>query len=605
MSSRAPELSPSALPSPEPSLPASPQALPTPMAVIPARVDRTTSESRGPVASFASELEVLRRRRLGATAAFLAGNYGLVATWIFLSNNSGTLTVDGGRLSIRMMLCALRCLIATVVAVGMARWIPHSRRATRAVEYGLFLGITLSYMASEYFVGLDLLRRGRSSIPIFLAFDKNIVIELLVLMILYGTLIPNRASVAARMLVVMFAGPVIVRYLLLHHSDLGPVHEELMQAEDLLVNPMFQAIGMAMAIHGSFLTNGLRNELHRARKLGQYRLIRKLGEGGMGEVYLAEHQLLKRPCALKRIKADAGSDPIALARFEREVQSAARLAHPNIIEIYDYGRADDGTFYYVMEYLRGLSLLELVRKAGPLPPGRAIYLFRQVCSGLAEAHALGLVHRDMKPANVLVAVRGGESDVAKVLDFGIVKLMQDPDAASLTIDESVRGTPMYMAPEQATGDRSLDARADIYALGAMMYFTLTGRPPFEGGGPIAVMLAHLRQPVVPPSQLRDGLPDDLEQIILRCLAKDPVDRFPTVNALGEALAECQSASEWGPNRACAWWAVELQATPSDPQPSVPVTHPICKASNDDPARTVGTYQPASSRRRTRLAWARR
>ncbi len=605
MSSRAPELSPSAPHPPDPGSSTSLRALAAPMAVIPARGDRSIGDSRGPLASFANEVESLRRRRLAATAAFLAGNYGLVTTWIFLSNNSGTLTVDGGRFSIRMMLCALRCVIAAVVAVGMVRWIPETRRATRAVEYALFLGITLSYMASEYFVGLDLLRRGPSSIPIFLAFDKNIVIELLVLMIIYGTLIPNRASIAARMLVLMFVGPVAVRYLLLHHSDLGQVHEELMRAEDLLVNPMFQAIGMAMAIHGSFLTNGLRTELHRARKLGQYRLIRKLGEGGMGEVYLAEHQLLKRPCALKRIKSDAGSDPIVLARFEREVQSAARLAHPNIVEIYDYGRADDGTFYYVMEYLRGLSLLELVRKAGPLPPGRAIYLFRQVCSGLAEAHALGLVHRDMKPANVLVAVRGGESDVAKILDFGIVKLMQDPEAASLTIDESVRGTPMYMAPEQATGDRSLDARADIYALGAMMYFTLTGRPPFEGGGPIAVMMAHLRQSVIPPSQLRHDLPDDLEQIILRCLAKDPANRFPTVNALGEALAACHSASEWGPNRAGAWWAVELQATPIDPLPSVPVTRPVRPASGDDPARTVGTYQPASSRRRMRLAWARR
>ena len=144
----------------------------------------------------------------------------------------------------------------------------------------------------------------------------------------------------------------------------------------------------------------------------------------MGEVYLAEHQLLKRPCALKLIKPEAGTDPIALARFEREVQSAARLSHPNTIEIFDYGHTDDGTFYYVMEYLQGLSLADLVRQYGPLPPGRVIYLFRQVCAGLAEAHALGLVHRDLKPANVFVAVRGGESDVAKVLDFGLVKLTQ-------------------------------------------------------------------------------------------------------------------------------------------------------------------------------------
>src|SRR5262249_27530109 len=188
--------------------------------------------------------------------------------------------------------------------------------------------------------------------------------------------------------------------------------------------------------------NCLRCDLHEARKFGHYQLRQKLGEGGMGEVYLAEHQLLKRPCALKLIKPGTGgaADPIALARFEREVQSAARLAHPNTIAIYDYGHTDDGIFYYVMEYLRGLSLSDLVRACGPLPPGRVIYLFRQVCAGLAEAHALGLIHRDLKPGNMFVAVRGGESDVAKVLDFGLVKLTKDPGAAPVPSDLTVSGT---------------------------------------------------------------------------------------------------------------------------------------------------------------------
>src|SRR5262249_17506253 len=157
-------------------------------------------------------------------------------------------------------------------------------------------------------------------------------------------------------------------------------------------------------------------------------------------------QLLKRPCALKLIKPQSGDDPLALARFEREVQSAARLSHPNTIEIYDYGRADDGTFYYVMEYLPGRSVQDLVQVFGPLPAARVIYLFRQVCAGLAEAHALGLVHRDLKPANVFVAVRGGEADVAKVLDFGLVKLTRDFGVAELTSDQVVSGTPLYMAP---------------------------------------------------------------------------------------------------------------------------------------------------------------
>ncbi len=174
-----------------------------------------------------------------------------------------------------------------------------------------------------------------------------------------------------------------------------------------------------------------------------------------------------------------------------------------------------------------------------------IYLFRQVCAGLAEAHDLGLVHRDLKPANLFIAVRGGEADVVKVLDFGLVKLTRDPGAPELSSELTVSGTPMYMAPEQAVGDRSLDARADIYAVGAMLYYALTGRPPFTGESAFEVMMAHARDPVAPPSQIVPGLPEDLERVVLRCLAKKRGERFPSVRALGEALAACTSVSEWG------------------------------------------------------------
>ena len=206
-----------------------------------------------------------------------------------------------------------------------------------------------------------------------------------------------------------------------------------------------------------YVLNDLRRDLHQAKKLGQYQLGEKLGEGGMGEVYMAEHQLLKRPCALKLIKPDVNTNPIALARFEREVQSAAMLSHPNTIEIFDYGHTDDGTFYYVMEYLPGLSLSDLVRQFGPMEPGRVVYLMRQVCGALGEAHRFGLVHRDLKPANILVAILGGKCDVAKVLDFGLVKLTAAPDAPQLTADYTVSGTPQYMSPEQATATRTSTA----------------------------------------------------------------------------------------------------------------------------------------------------
>jgi eukaryotic-like serine/threonine-protein kinase len=351
----------------------------------------------------------------------------------------------------------------------------------------------------------------------------------------------------------MFAGPVAAMFLVRLHPAAAPIIAQLTRAEETGSNTLFLGTGAAVAVCASFLLSGLRAQLREAGKFGQYKLIRKLGAGGMGEVYLAEHAMLKRPCALKLIKPSAGADRLTLARFEREVQSSARLAHHNTIEIYDYGHAEDGTFYYVMEYLQGMSLADMVKAYGPLPPGRVIYLFQQVCAGLAEAHALGLVHRDLKPANLFIAVHGGETDVAKVLDFGLVKPTMDPDAEQLTVDMVVSGTPMFMAPEQAMADRSLDTRADIYALGAMMYSAITGQAPFGGANAYEVMVAHTRDAVVAPSKVRPGVPADLEAVVLRCLAKKPTERFPTAKVLAEALAACASARDWGPNRADAWW----------------------------------------------------
>jgi hypothetical protein len=543
------------------------------------RVDRPAGARRpGPavalveegIVSLTDETQTLRRRRLFAAAVFLTVTFAVLTIWVFTSDNPGTLTVEGSRFSLRVALIGLRSLLAGVVAGLLASGAALARKQLRAVELVLFLGLTLLMMASQYFVGLDLMHRGPEYSPIILAFIKDGVIQMMALMMIYGTLIPNTPRVASRVLLAMFAAQIVPLSLLRLHSDAALVLARLRAAEESGSNILFLAIGAALAIYGSFLLNGLRTQLHEARKFGRYQLVTKLGEGGMGEVYLAEHQLLKRPCALKLIKPGAGSDAIALARFEREVQSAARLAHPNTIEIYDYGHTDDGTFYYVMEYLQGLSLAELVHQAGPLPPGRVIYLFRQVCAGLAEAHRLGLVHRDMKPANVFVAVRGGETDVAKVLDFGLVKLMREPRAAALSSEMTVSGTPQYMAPEQAMADRSLDARADIYALGAMMYYALAARPPFSGENAFAVMMAHSRDPVIPPSKFRPDIPEDLERVVLLCLAKKAADRFQDVKSLGKALAACVSAADWDSEKADRWWAGKIQSDAADsPHPPDP------------------------------------
>jgi serine/threonine-protein kinase len=292
----------------------------------------------------------------------------------------------------------------------------------------------------------------------------------------------------------------------------------------------------------------------RAERIGQYALKRKLGAGGMGEVWLAEHGLLKRPCAGKFVRPELAAHPAASGRFAREVQAVTGLTHPNTVRVYDYGRADDGSFYYVMEYLDGPTLDQLVRDRGPLPPGRVVYLLRQLCGALAEAHAAGLVHRDVKPGNVIVARLGGVCDVAKLLDFGLVL---DESAAGgdgrLTRAGAVMGTPAYMPPEQAAGE-AVDARGDVYALGAVAYFALTGRPPHEGKTARQVLAAVLTEPVPPPA----GVPADLAAVVTRCLARDPADRFATVRDLDRALAGCGCSADWSGDLAAAAWQAERE-----------------------------------------------
>ncbi len=241
-----------------------------------------------------------------------------------------------------------------------------------------------------------------------------------------------------------------------------------------------------------------------------------------------------------------------LLRFEREVRVMAELSHANNVEIYDYGRAEDGTFYYVMEYLRGLSLADLVTRYGPLPAVRAVHLLRQTCQALGEAHARGLIHRDIKPGNLFAAERGRVFDVVKLLDFGLVKPIAAGDEPQLTQEGTISGTPHFMSPEQALG-REPDARSDIYSLGAVAYFLLTGRAPFLGNRPMEVLVAHARDQALPPSKLVPGVPADLERVVLRCLAKEPSDRYASVEELETALAACELAGVWSQAHAAEWW----------------------------------------------------
>lgn len=371
------------------------------------------------------------------------------------------------------------------------------------------------------------------------------------LMFTYAIYIPNSWRRAAAIMGVMAIAPVVV---MLFDSRLYGELTRAQHLNQLSYIVLFMAAGYGSSVYGTYMIGSLRREAFEARQLGQYRLRNLIGAGGMGEVYLAEHQMMKRPCAIKIIRPSKAHDPRALARFEREVRATARLSHWNTVEIFDYGSTADGTFYYVMEYLPGLSLADLVERYGPLPPERVIYLLTQTCDALREAHAVGLVHRDIKPGNVFAAHRGGVHDVAKLLDFGLAKAATEaPAAPQLTQDGSITGSPLYMSPEQALGDSEPDARSDIYSLGAVAYFLLVGRPPFNDQNPMRVMVAHAHDEVAPLSRIRPDIPSDLERVVLRALAKNPADRYQTAAAFGRALSECESAGDWSREQATIWW----------------------------------------------------
>ena len=277
------------------------------------------------------------------------------------------------------------------------------------------------------------------------------------------------------------------------------------------------------------------NEARRERRFGAYTLGEKIGEGGMAVVYKAEHAPLDRPTAIKVLPAEraGGRD---LERFEREVRLTSKLTHPNTISVYDFGRTPEGTFYYAMEYLEGRDLQALVDEMGPQPAARVAHLLAQVCGALEEAHGAGLIHRDVKPANVFLCEQRGKSDVVKVLDFGLIKELGEPNDGTRTETNSIVGTPMYLAPEAVTAPEKMDGRSDLYAVGALGYFLLTGAPPFGGKTILELCCQHLHDRPAPPSErVNAPIPAELEELILRCLAKTPDERPRDAASLKAAL----------------------------------------------------------------------
>ncbi|GAB4139214.1 MAG: hypothetical protein Tsb009_07990 [Planctomycetaceae bacterium] len=523
-------------------------------------------------AYFKQEVLSLLTYRLRSAAWLLFGGF---AAFLIRNLLVGIQAEPGGDLIIGLH------AIVTVVLGGTALLLMRHRglslvqlRTLETVVFGL---------PAAFFVWMQFCRicycDGTRAVELAAAFPSATIIPWILLIQVYGLFIPNTWKRATTVIVLMSIVPLAGAIAAANHSPL--VAAELRNGGFSLM-VLWIAISSVVAVYGTHRLGRLRREVFDAQNVGAYTLCEKLGSGGMGDVYLAEHRLLKRRCAIKLIKSEKADDPNALARFESEVRAAAQLTHPNTIEIFDYGHTRDGVFYYAMEYLPGLNLQEIVERFGPLPPERVVHLLRQVCSALKEAHAAGLIHRDIKPGNIFAAERGGLYDVAKLLDFGLVKSLQvdsDPNSIKLTLDGAVVGSPLFAAPE-TTVDGEPGPASDIYSLGATAYFLLTGQAVFPGNNPLKVIFAHANEIPQPISELVPQLPRELAEIIMKCLEKDPNDRFADVGELEAALNNCREVPEWSQQAARDWW--------SD------------SSINRSPAKQSGSKMNASTRQETEV-----
>jgi hypothetical protein len=517
--------------------------------------------------AFQADLASLLRRRLLFVALLT-----LIPSVIFFIRNRLDTNLPTHLSGFGLIFYSSLALVTALIAGTLWRYKHLSLRCLRLIELVIFGSLTLFFAWLQYrdFNHGPLLEASRcEQAPLILKQAVgNTSTRWFLLIVLYGVFIPNTWRRCLLVSLTLALMPLILTPLAASRE--GPLEPEMRFA--LLDLAMLLSMAVAIAVFGSHRLQVLQAQAFEAQQLGQYRLGKRLGSGGMGEVYLAEHLLLRRPCAVKLIRPEQAGDPTTLQRFEREVQAMATLTHWNTVEIYDYGHADDGTFYYVMEYLPGQNLEHLVAHYGPLPPARAIHLLRQVCGALREAHTIGLLHRDIKPSNIIACERGGVFDVAKLLDFGLVQETRlGKNGDRLTHHGTVIGSPPYMSPEQAAGKSQMDARSDIYSLGAVAYFLLTGQPPFVRETAMMMLMAHAYEPVVPPAKLRPDVPDDLQAVVLRCLEKDPSRRFPDVHSLEQALASCAAADQWTQEQAALWWHEHPLPTPgeSELRPDVP------------------------------------
>ena len=498
----------------------------------------------GPVApTWAMPVELLRQasRRLRLAAV----GVGLFFAGSILVNN--LVEVVGWYSFAHAALRNVTAASAVAVSAGMA-WLAHTGRLTPARLLRLSLGYeVLVALAISIHDHLEPALAG----PPFVS-----VSWLCVWIVIFPLFVPAEPR-AALLAGVLSASSWPLAYFVGQAVGNPPLPAGVLALDSL---ESYVALGIAM-----FATVVIRS----LQELGCYQLVEKLDHGGMGEIWRARHRMLARPVAVKLIRPEllgVKSPPEAaslVARFQREAKATAALHSAHTVSLHDFGVTPEGAFYYVMELLDGLDLETLVRRFGPVPPERAIHLLVQACDSLAEAHAAGLVHRDVKPANLIACHWGLKWDFVKVLDFGLVKAIWNTgEDEHLTSEGTITGTPAYMAPEAILGGRELDAGVDVYGLGCVGYWLLTGERPFAGRTAVEVLMHHVKTPPVPPSE-RGGraIPADLEALVLACLAKEPGDRPPSAEQLADRLAGCASARDWTPERARDWWKVSASGAP--------------------------------------------
>ena len=494
---------------------------------------------KGPRRQLSNETaDILRSHLLGACGVLaVALTFAFVRNWVV-----GDRSLLASRTVILVVLIGCLALLLSRISLSLPRL-----RLMELIVFGV-VGVHMAIIV----VGLMLTFSARGDASSTVSVQHLNFTGWAVLILLYGIFMPNTWQRAAAIVIPAAFVPYIVNFLVIRADDRVA---EMLSTDQYGVPVPMPFIAATASVYAAHLIHSIRSDEFKARQFGQYQLHDKLGEGGMGEVYRAEHVLLKRPCAVKLIQAGDQFTEELLARFEKEVRSTAMLSHWNTVEIYDFGRTAGGTFYYVMELLPGMSLDDLVQKHGALAPERVVHFLRQICGAIREAHANGLIHRDLKPANIFAAARGGVRDVAKVLDFGLVRQVSTDVIVNprLTVHGTVAGSPLYMPPEQVTSFRDADARSDLYSLGGVAYFLLTGRPPFLVRSASELIVAHSRGTVVEPSVHNPSVPADIERIVMRCLAKNPADRFPDINSLDRALGDCACAGQWTDERAANWW----------------------------------------------------